>query len=92
MVDFNNRYSPGIPPSVDAELARFLRAELGKLKHALTDAVVLPAFGGLEIAATPASQSITTAYQLVTAWDTAAPVLPERLGESIRWRLGRSAR
>jgi len=79
MADFNNRYSPAIPPSVDAELARFLRSEFGKLKHALTDAVVLPAFGSLEIAATPASQSITTAYQLVTAWDTAAPTLPERV-------------
>ena len=84
MVDFNNRFSAMTPPTTDSpELDRFLREEFGRIAAALTDAVSCPAFGSLEIAATPASQSITTAYQLVTAWDTAAPVLPERATPSV---------
>lgn len=83
MVDFNNRYSPAIPPEADPELARFLRSEFGRLQHALADAVVLPAFAGLEVSGVPATQTLTSSYAVLDCWDGVTPTIPERATASL---------
>ena len=83
MADFNNRYSPAVPPAVEPDLTRFLRSEFGKLQQALTDAVVLPAFAGLEVSGTPAAQTLTPVYSVLECWDGITPAIPERATASL---------
>jgi hypothetical protein len=76
-------YVPDMVPSLNSETAmadleRFLVEQLQAISIAIQQTSVSAAYGSLYITASSGNQLLTTTDQILDAWDTVAPAVPNR--------------